>query len=136
MNKLMPLFLTLALMLSPVRRAALAQQRLTDSGVEKIKNDIARRFRDGKTNVTVRLRNGSERTGRITQAAENMFTLREKNSGSQLDISYADVTKVKGKGLSKGAKFGILTGIVAGAVIIGALISLKNFDPFKNGVLR
>lgn len=136
MNKLMPLFLTLALMLSPVRRAALAQQRLTDSGVEKIKIDIARRFRDGKTNVTVRLRNGLERTGRITQAAENMFTLREKNSGSQLDISYADVTKVKGKGLSKGAKFGILTGIVAGAVIIGALISLKNFDPFKNGVLR
>jgi len=43
---------------------------------------------------------------------------------------------VNGTGLSKGAKFGILTGIVAGAVIIGALISLKNFDPFKNGVLR
>jgi len=136
MNRLMPLFLTLALMLSPVRRAALAQQRLTDSSVERIKIDIARRFRDGKTNVTVRLRNGSERTGRITQAAENMFTLREKNSRTPLDISYADVTKVKGKGLSKGAKFGILTGIVAGAVIIGALISLKNFDPFKNGVLR
>jgi hypothetical protein len=46
------------------------------------------------------------------------------------------VTKVKGKGLSKGAKFGILTGVIAGAVIIGALISLKNFDPFENGVLR
>ncbi|HKU73578.1 MAG TPA: hypothetical protein VJR02_06645 [Pyrinomonadaceae bacterium] len=136
MNRLMPLFLTLALMLSPVRRAALAQQRLTEPSVERIKIDIARRFRDGKTNVTVRLRNGLERTGRITQAAENMFTLREKNSRTPLDISYADVTKVKGKGLSKGAKFGILTGIVAGAVIIGALISLKKFDPFKNGVLR
>ena len=136
MNKLMPLFLMLALILSPVRRAALAQQRLTDPGVEKIKTDIARRLRDEKTNVTVRLRNGSELKGRITQAAENMFTLKEKNSGTQRDISYADVTKVKGKGLSKGAKFGILTGIIAGAVIIGALISLKNFDPFKNGVLR
>ena len=136
MNKLMPLILTLAMVVSPVRRAALAQQRLTEPSVEKIKIDIARRFRDGKTNVTVRLRNGSERKGRITQAAENMFTLREKNSRTQLDISYADVTKVKGNGLSKGAKFGILTGIVAGAVIIGALISLKNFDPFKNGVLR
>ena len=135
-NKLRPVVLMLALVLSTVPRAASAQQRFADSTVVKIKNDITRRLRDGKTNVTVRLRNGSELKGRITEAAENMFTLREKNAGAQRDISYADVTKVKGQGLSKGAKFGILTGIVAGAVIIGALVSLKNFDPFENGVLR
>ena len=136
MNKLMPALLILALMLSPVPRAALAQQQLTDPSVVKIRTDIARRLRDGKTNVTVRLRNGLDLKGRITQAAENMFTLKEKNTRTQRNISYADVTKVKGQGLSKGAKFGILTGIVAGAVIIGALISLRDFDPFKNGVLR
>jgi len=136
MNKLMPVILTLALLLSPVRRAALAQQRLADSSVVKIKTDIARRLRDAKTNVTVTLRGGSELKGRITQAAENMFTLRQKNGSIQRDINYADVTRVNGQGLSKGAKFGILTGILAGAVIIGALISLKNSDPFKNGVLR
>jgi len=132
MNKLMPVLLMLALTVSPVPRAALAQQQLTD---QKIKTDIARRLRDAKTNVAVRLRNGSELKGKITQAAENVFTLKEK-TGTHRDISYADVTKLKGRGLSKGAKFGILTGIVAGAVIIGALISLKNFDPFENGVLR
>ena len=136
MNRLMPVLLMLALVLSPVPRPALAQQQLTDSGVVKIKTDIGRRLRDEKTNVTVTLRNGSELKGRITQAAQNMFTLKEKNTGTQRDIIYADVTKVKGRGLSKGAKFGILTGIIAGAVIIGALISLKHFDPFKNGVLR
>ena len=135
MNKLIPVLLMLALILSPVPRAALAQQQLTNPSV-KIKTDIARRLRAEKTNVTVRLRSGLELKGRITQAAENMFTLKEKVSGVQRDISYADVTKVKGRGLSKGAKFGILTGIVAGSVIIGALISLKNFDPFKDGVLR
>ena len=134
MTKLTPVFLMLVLMLSPVRRSALAQQHLTEPGVEKIKTDVTRRLRDAKTNVTVRLRNGSELQGRITQAAENMFTLREKNT--QRNISYADVTKLKGRGLSKGAKFGILTGIVAGAVIIGALVSMKNFDPFEDGVLR
>ncbi|HYV10177.1 MAG TPA: hypothetical protein VE980_04645 [Pyrinomonadaceae bacterium] len=133
MNKLMSGVLMLVLVLLPVRRAALGQQRLADP-VAKIKTDISRRLRDAKTNVTVRLRDGSELKGRITQAAENMFTLKQKNS--QRDISYADVTKVKGNGLSKGAKFGILTGFIAGAVIIGALISLKNFDPFENGVLR
>ena len=135
MNKIMPVLLMLALILSPVPKKALAQQ-LTDPGVVKIKTDIARRMRDAKTTVTVSLRNGSELKGRITQAAENMFTLKENNTGTQRDVSYADVTKVKGRGLSKGAKFGILTGIIAGAVIIGALISLRNFDPFKNGVLR
>ena len=134
MNKLMSGVLMLVLVLLPVRRAALGQQRLTDSSVVRIKTDIAKRLRDAKTNVTVRLRDGSELKGRITQATENMFTLKAKNT--QRDISYADVTKVKGNGLSKGAKFGILTGFIAGAVIIGALISLKNFDPFENGVLR
>lgn len=135
MNKLMPVLLILALVIFPAPRAALAQQ-LTEPGLVKIKTDIARRLRDAKTNVTVRLRNGSELKGRITQAAENMFTLKEKTTGFQRHLNYADVTKVKGQGLSKGAKFGILTGIVAGAVVIGALISLKNFDPFKDGVLR
>lgn len=134
MNKLMPILLMTALIVSSVPLVALAQQNLTDTNVVRIKADIAKRLRDEKTNVTVRLRNGSELKGKITEVAENMFTLKAKNI--QRDISYADVTRVKGQGLSKGAKFGILTGILAGAVIIGALISLKNFDPFKNGVLR
>jgi len=135
MKKLMPVLLMVALALLPVPRAAMAQQ-LTDPGVVKIKTDIARRLRDEKTNVTVKLRNGSELKGRITQAIENVFTLKERATGAQRAISYADVSRVQGQGLSKGAKFGILTGIIAGAVIIGALISLKNFDPFENGVLR
>ena len=136
MNKLMPVLLTMVLLLAPVRRAALAQQKLTETSVEKVKTEIARRFRDEKTNVTLRLRNGSELKGRITAAAENMFTLKEKNNGTKRDISYVDVTRVTGQGLSKGAKFGILTGILTGAVIIGALVSMRDFDPFKNGVLH
>ena len=135
MKKLIPAFLILALVLFPIPRTGLAQQ-LADPGVAKIKTDIDRRLRDEKTNVTLRLRNGSELKGRLTQAAENMFTLKENKTGAQRHISYADVLKLKGQGLSKGAKFGILTAIVAGAVVIGALISLKNFDPFKDGVLR
>ena len=134
MKKFMSVLLVVGLVLVSVRRVALGQQQLADP-VVKIKTDVARRLRGDKTQVTVRLRNGSELKGRITQAAENMFTLKEK-TGAHRDIAYEDVTKVKGNGLSKGAKFGILTAIVSGAVIIGALISFKNFDPFKNGVLR
>ena len=136
MKRLIPVLLMLALSLSLVPGAALAQQNLTTPSVGKIKTDIARRLRDEKTDVTIRLLNGSELKGRITQAAENVFSLKEKKTGIKHDINYTDVAKVKGKGLSKGAKFGILTGILAGAVIIGALVSMKNFDPFENGVLR
>ena len=135
MKKFMSLLLVVGLVLCSVRRVALGQQRLADP-VDKIKTDVANRLRRDKRDVTVRLRNGSEFKGRITQAAENMFTLREKNTGAHRDIAYEDVTRVKGNGFSKGAKFGILTALVSGAVIIGALISMKNFDPFKNGVLR
>jgi small nuclear ribonucleoprotein (snRNP)-like protein len=135
MNKLKLALLMLALVLAPVPRMVLAQQKLIDSSVERVKTDVAKRLREAKTNVTVKLRNGSELKGRITDAAENMFTLK-KNAGARHDISYADVTRLRGQGLSKGAKFGIITGILAGAVIIGALISLKKFDPFENGVLR
>ena len=135
MKKFMSVLLVVGLVLFSVSRAALGQQQLTNF-VVKIKTDVARRIRTEKTLVTVRLRNGSELKGRITQAAENMFTLKEKNTGAHRDIAYEDVTRVKGNGLSKGAKFGILTALVSGAVIIGALISLKNFDTFKNGVLR
>ena len=134
MNKLMPLVITLALLLVPVGPAALAQQQLTDPTVVKIKTDVDKRLRNEKTKVTVRLRNGSELKGRITRAGEDVFTFKDKK-GTR-DISYTDVTKVKGQGLSTGAKFGILTGIITGVVVIGALISLKNFDPFENGVLR
>lgn len=134
MNKLMPVLLVLALGLSPVL-STFAQQ-LADPGVAKIKTDVARRLRDAKTNVTVRLHSGSELKGRITQAAENMFTLKEKDTGAPRYISYAEVTKVKGGSLSKGTKFGILTGVVAGAFIIGAFVGMKDFEPFKNGVLR
>lgn len=136
MSKLTSLLLIPALILSFFPLSALAQQLSADPSVVKIKTDIARRLRDEKTTVTVRLRNGSEVKGRITEAAENMFTVKEKKNGTRRDISYADVMKVNGRSLSKGAKFGIITGIVAGAFIIGALISLRNFDPFKNGVLR
>lgn len=84
MKKFMSLLLVVGLVLCSVRRVALGQQRLADP-VDKIKTDVANRLRRDQTHVTVRLRNGSELKGRITQAAENMFTLREKSTGALAD---------------------------------------------------
>jgi small nuclear ribonucleoprotein (snRNP)-like protein len=135
MNRLLGSFvLAVGLMLFPVGQLVCGQQQTNDATqLARVKAEIAK---SDKLRVTIKLRNGSELKGRITQSSDNTFTLRQDKTSSQRDISYAEVVKVKGQGLSRGAKFGILTAIVAGAVVIGALISLKNFDPFENGVLR
>jgi small nuclear ribonucleoprotein (snRNP)-like protein len=87
-----------------------------------MKSKILKRM---NSNVTVVLRNGTEVKGRITQASENMFTIKENRSRHQRDISFADVTKLKSGGMSRGAKLGVLTGLISGTFLIGALMNLK-----------
>ena len=138
MNKLLrsiPLAILLTFM--PIGRLVRSQQlTASDADANRIKTEIVRRVKNQNPNVTIRLRNGNELNGRITGTSENMFTLKEDKSRHHRDINFSDVAKVKGGGLSRGAKFGILTGILAGAVVIGALMSLKHSDPFENGVLH
>ena len=138
MNKLLrsiPLSIILTLM--PIGRLVRSQQlTASDADANRIKTEIVRRVKNQNPNVTIRLRNGNELKGRITGTSENMFTLKEEKTRHHRDINFSDVVKVKGGGLSRGAKFGILTGILAGSVLIGALMSLRHSDPFENGVLH
>jgi len=121
----------------PIGRLVRSQQlTASDADANRIKTEIVRRVKNQNPNVTIRLRNGNELKGRITGTSENMFTLKDDKSRHHRDINFSDVVEVKGGGLSRGAKFGILTGILAGAVVIGALMSLKHSDPFENGVLH
>ena len=113
--------LAITLLLAPLIRLIEAQQLAP--GETTMKNKILKRM---NSNVTVVLRNGAEVKGRITQASENMFTIKEHQSRHQRDISFADVARLKSGGLSNGAKFGILTGLITGTVLIGALMSLKS----------
>jgi len=136
MNRILAFPLALVLILMPLGPLAMAQEVPTRTTVTKLKDEIVRRISSGRSNVTIKLRNGSELKGRITQTQGEWFTLKEDKTKYHRDLNYADVVNVRGRGLSKGAKFGILTAIVAGAVVIGALISLKHLDPFEHGVLR
>ena len=137
MNRIAGSFvMSLVLILVPVGPLVYGQGTSNEAQTARIKAEITKRASNEKSLVTIRLRNGSEVRGRITQTSENMFTLREDKARGQRDFNYSEVMKIKGRGLSRGAKFGILTAIVTGAVVIGALISLKKFDPFENGVLR
>jgi small nuclear ribonucleoprotein (snRNP)-like protein len=126
------MLLTLVLIVTPLCRLVRAQQLAAGSvAISKVKADVAKRLKNGFANVTVKLRNGSELRGRITQTSETMFTLKEDKTRNHRDISYVDVFRIKGGGLSQGAKFGILTSIITGSVVLGILMSLKSPAPVR-----
>lgn len=131
------LFLTLSLpvllALAPLGPAAHAQQQTGDTNeAAKVKSEVTRRTNDKKERVKVKLRNGSELKGRITQASENSFTLTDEKTGTKTDIGYSDVAKLDGRGMSRGKKIGIIAGVTVAALVVIAIIAVKTFDLFDD----
>jgi small nuclear ribonucleoprotein (snRNP)-like protein len=113
------LFLAYALVLSSVGPVARAQSTLSTE--TKAKTEVVDRLNKKETRVKVKLRNGSEVKGRITQTGENSFTLTDEKTGSHSDIVYADVLNVEGRGMSKKKKTFIAIGV--GAAVFAALVA-------------
>jgi ribosome maturation factor RimP len=73
--------------------------------------------------VRVKTRDSRTMRGTIQMVDEDQFTLR---IGSRsLDIGYQQVAEVEPKALSRGAKIAILTGAIAGAVIVVATLIVR-----------
>lgn len=133
MNRLKSLALTLTLIVVPLAQSARAQASGVDN-TAKIKSEIAKRIANKKNHVNIELRNGDKLKGRLEQADDNKFTLRQDKTGNKVDLSYADVLKVKGQGLGTGAKIGIVVGVAVVVVAVAVVVALKNFDPFSGGI--
>jgi hypothetical protein len=137
-RKLWVLFLGFALFfvpLGPVAGQAKPDQpsKLTEQ-ITKIRAAISKRVTDDKARVKIQLRDGSEMKGRLNQAGNDDFTLTNEKSGQQMTLAYADVQRVKGRGLSTGKKIGIIAGVAAAVVVIVGIVAARNFDPFRNGI--
>ncbi|HYV13409.1 MAG TPA: hypothetical protein VE980_21070 [Pyrinomonadaceae bacterium] len=113
------LFVAYAVVLSTLGPAARAQSSLNTE--TKAKAEVVDRLNKKETRVKVKLRNGSEVKGRITQSSDNSFTLTDEKTGSRSDIAYADVVNVEGRGMSKKKKTFIAIG--AGAAVFAALVA-------------
>ena len=103
------LFLAYAIVLSSFGPAARAQSTL--NAETKTKTEVIDRLNKKETRVKVKLRNGSEMKGRITQTGENSFTLTDEKTSNNSDIAYADVLNVEGRGMSKKKKTFIAIGV-------------------------
>ena len=111
------LFLACAIVLSTVGPAARAQSSL--NAETKARAEVVNRLNNKETRVKVKLRNGSEVKGRLTQSSDNSFTLTDEKTGNHSDIAYTDVVNVEGRGMSKKKKMFIAIG--AGAAVFAAV---------------
>jgi hypothetical protein len=105
-----------------------------DREIAKIKAAISKRVTDDKDKVKLKLRDGSEVKGRLNQAGDASFTLTNDKGSQPMTFNYADVQKVNGRGLGRGAKIGIIAAIIAGVAAIVVIKAVRNFDPFENGI--
>jgi hypothetical protein len=74
--------------------------------------------------------NGTKMKGFISQAGDDSFTLTDSKTKQTSSLSYSDVARVKGSGLSTGAKIliGVGIGVAVTAVIIA--VGLKTGEGF------
>jgi hypothetical protein len=84
----------------------------------KVKTDVQRRGAGESSRVRVTLRNQSEVKGYISQIDAETFQVTDRKSGHVTTIAYHDVTRIRGAGMSTGAKIGIATGIGVAFVIV------------------
>jgi hypothetical protein len=90
----------------------------------KAKAEVQKRGVGEQSRVRVILRDGNEIQGYISKIEEGSFEVIDKKSAKAVAISYDDVSKVKGPGLSKPAQVLIVVGVfagVAGAIFLALL---------------
>ncbi len=88
-----------------------------DKQAAKAKAEVQKRGVGAQSRVRVSLRNGTEVKGYINKIERDSFEVTDSKSGKVSSISYNDVNKVKGPGLSKGVQILIVAGIVIGVVV-------------------
>ena len=95
---------------------------------EQVKAEVLKRGTGEKANVKVKLRNGSEVRGYISNANQDTFDIYGKN-GETVTVAYADVISVHKPGMSTGAKIGIAAGGAALLIAAAAASALASLGP-------
>ena len=96
-----------------------AQKRLLEGEpAAKAKVEVQKRGAGESSRVRVTLRNQSEVKGYISQIDAETFQVTDKKSGRVTTVAYQDVTRVRGGGMSSGAKIGIVAAIGAAVIVI------------------
>ena len=115
-------FLLVAVLVFNSVAATQVTQAQEASQTAKVKTEVQKRGIGEKSRIKVRLRNKAEVKGYISKIEDASFEVTDKSTGRATTIPYADVVKLQGSGLSKGAKIGIIVG--AAVVIVAVVIAV------------
>jgi len=101
--------------------AGYAAQMAETPQVAKIKAQVQKRGAGEKSRVRVTLGNGTMVKGYISKIEETSFDVNGNKTGKATSVSYTDVQKIQGPGLSTGAKIaiGVTIGLAIAALVIG-----------------
>ena len=104
---------------------AQAKKLVEGDPASKAKREVEKRGAGERSRVRVTLRNQDEVKGYISQIDTDTFQVIGKKSGRVTTIAYQDVARIRGGGMSTGAKIAITAGVVAGAMIGLGLLAYK-----------
>ena len=90
-----------------------------------LKAEVQKRGTGEKSRVRVTLRTGTELKGHISKIEDTFFEVTDE-SGKVTPVPYADAQKVRGPGLSKAAKVGIVVGVAVAVTAIVIAAGLKS----------
>ena len=88
------------------------------SQIAKVRAAVQKRGIGEKSRVKVRLRNKEEIRGYISEIEDASFNVTDRSTGQATTVAYANVERVQGVGLSKGAKIGIIVGVGVAIVVV------------------
>jgi hypothetical protein len=89
----------------------------------KTKANVLKHGASEKSQVEVKLRNGTKMKGSISQVGDDSFTLTDSKLKQTNTLTYSNVAQVKRSGLSIGAKIAIGVGIFAAVMVVALAIS-------------
>ena len=118
------LLLVAVLMFNSV--AVVQATQAQEASQSKVKAEVQRRGIGEKSRVKVRLRNKTQVKGYISKIEDASFDVTDKNTGQATTIPYADVEKVQGSGLSKGAKIGIIAGVAVVTFVVVIAVAFRS----------
>ena len=106
-----------------------AQGNNEAQAVEKVRLKVAKLGTGDKARATVRIKDGRKIKGFISQAGQDDFTIRDRNTGQPTTVSYRDVIKVEdNRGHSTLRNVLIGVGVGAGAFLAVLLIVFASLE--------
>jgi hypothetical protein len=130
-KKILTLALTALLLATQSGTTAFAASQATKNvdTLDKIKANVDRAGLGAKARVTVKMKDGTERKGYVSERHDADFILRDHKTDAPATITYADVARIhvdQGHSTARNTTIGVLVGVGAVISVLAVLFASLN----------